>query len=718
MAAEPTMFSESWHRIAGQRTQLRPSVDIRRQQYRGELWYVVGDSFTNAFYRIRPGARRFLLHLTGRLTVEEAWRRCLKEDPANAPGQSEILQLLAQLHHASLLQSDLPPDSRRLFERLRQHRQAQVRSTLASILFLRIPLWNPDRFLQKFAPLVRPAFTRAGLAVWALVGLWALKMAVDHREELFNRSQQVIAPDNLALLFVAFFVTKLLHEFGHAFACRIFGGGVHNMGIMLLVFSPVPYVDVTSSWAFRERWRRIWVGAAGMYVELFIAALAVFVWARTGAGLVNGLAYNIIFVASVSTLAFNLNPLLRFDGYYMLSDLTEAPNLHTRSRVQLCSWAERILFGLKNTATPAATRGEAAYLGLFGAASNLYRMFVFTVIILFVADKFFGLGLIAAAVGGFSLFILPVFQYVRYLARSPRLERHRPRAIAVTVGALAVVLGFLAFVPCPSHTFAPGLLQTREQARILTGTDGYIAEVAAVSGQPVKAGDLLVRMTSPELDLRIVSAEARVRQTRSQENAAREKGGVSLRVLQRRREAAEAELADLRVSRRDLEIRAPLAGTWVSPRARDLVGELTARGRLVGQVIQPPEYEFVAVVAQDDSARLFAHASPHAEIRLPGQAGRLIAVTGVQLVPGRQSVLPSAALGWNAGGPVKVQANDPDGLLTAEPYFKAIARVGDPGAAALLHGQTGYIRFTTGYEPLLRQGWRRFRQLLQQRYQI
>lgn len=718
MAADPTMFSESWHRIAGERTQLRSGVDIRRQQYRGELWYVVRDPFANTFYRIRPGARRFLLHLTGRLTVEEAWRRCLREDPAAAPGQTEIIQLLAQLHHASLLQSDLPPDSRRLFDRLRRHRQAQVRSTLASILFLRIPLWNPDRFLQRFVPLVRPVFTWTGFAVWALVCLWAAKLAIDHREELFDRSQQVLAPGNLALLFGAFFVTKVLHEFGHAFACRVFGGEVHTMGIMLLVFSPVPYVDVTASWAFRERWRRVWVGAAGMYVELFIAALAVFVWSRTGAGLLNGLAYNVIFVASVSTLLFNLNPLLRFDGYYMLADLTDTPNLHQRSRIQVCSWAEQVLFGLRQVATPAATRPEAAFLGVFGVASNIYRVIVFTLIIWFVADKFFGLGLIAAVVGGFTLFVLPVIQYVRYLAREPRLGRQRPRAIAVTAGVLAAVLGFLAFFPWPSHTYAPGMLQTREQARIFAGTDGYVAEAAAVSGQPVAAGDLLFRLESPELVLRLSAADARVRQVRLQENVAREKGGAGIRVLQRRREAAEAELAELQQRRRDLEVRAPLAGVWVSPRARDLVGELVARGRPLGQIIQPPGFEFVAVVAQDDSSRLFAHADTPAEIRLPGQAGRVIPVAQVRFVPGRQSLLPTAALGWNAGGPVKVQADDPDGLTTAEPYFKAIARVGLPGEAALLHGQTGFIRFTTGTEPLLRQGWRRFRQLLQQRYQI
>jgi putative peptide zinc metalloprotease protein len=718
MADTPQMFSESWHRIASQRVRLRPGVDIRRQQFRGELWYVVQDPFLNTFYRIRPGARRFLLHLTGRSTVEEAWRRCLRDDRESAPGQSEVIQLLGQLHQASLLQSDLAPDSRQLFERLRRHQQAQVRSALGSVLFLRIPLWDPDRFLQRLLPLVRPFFSWLGVAVWAAVVVLAAKTAIDHHDALFDRGQEVLAPGNLALLFGAFFLTKLLHEFGHAFACRVFGGQVHQMGVMLLVFSPVPYVDATTSWSFRERWRRVWVGAAGMYVELLIASVAVFVWAHTGAGLVNSLAYNILFVASVSTLLFNLNPLLRFDGYYILSDLAEAPNLHQRSRTQLFSWAERVLFGLPDPPRPAATRREAAFLGLFGLASGLYRIFVFSVIILFVADKFFGLGFVAAIAGGFALLVLPVFRFIRYLAREPRLERHRTRAIGVTAGLVGAVAAFLAFFPWPHHTYAPGVLQTREQARIYTAADGYFHGFTVSSGSTVRAGDLLARMTNPELDLRLTAAEARVRQIRLQENVALEQGGASLRALQRTREAAEAELADLRSRHRDLEIRAPLDGIWVSPRAGDLAGELTPRGRQLGIVIQPPGFEFIAVVAQDDSARLFASPNTTAEIRLPGQAGTAITVATVSLVPGRQNQLPSPALGWAGGGPVKVKSGDPDGLETAEPYFKAIARLGATSGAELLHGQTGLIQFTTGTQPLLQQGWRRFRQLLQQRYQL
>ncbi len=718
MADASQMFSESWHRIAGQRVQLRPSVDVRRQQYRGELWYVVHDPFTNSFYRIRPGARRFLLHLNGRETVEDAWRRCLREDPASAPGQSEIIQLLGQLHQASLLQSDLAPDSQQLFERQKRHQQAKVRSAFSSILFLRIPLWDPDRFLKKFLPLARPVFTWLGFAIWAVVLLLALKVAIDHREQLFAYGQDVLAPGNLALLFAAFLLTKILHEFGHAFACRVFGGEVHQMGFMLLVFSPVPYMDATASWAFRERWRRVWVGAAGMYVELFLAALAVFVWANTGAGLINGLAYNIMFVASVSTLLFNLNPLLRFDGYYILSDLTDTPNLHQRSRTQMFRWAEKYLFGLPNPPQPAATRREAAFLGIFGIAAAIYRIFVFTIIILFVADKFFGLGLLAAIIGGFALLILPVFKFIRYLAREPRLDRHRPRAVGVTVGLFAAIMAFLLFFPWPHHTYAPGVIQTREHARIYTGTEGYLSEFTARSGQTVRTGDLLARMLNPELALRLTAAEARVRQARLQENVALEQGGANLRALRSQREAAEAELADLRQRQRDLEIRAPLDGIWVAPRAQDLGGELLARGRPVGLVIQPPDFEFIAIVPQRDSSRLFAYPDTAAEIRFSGQAGQPVSITQLQLIPGQQNLLPTPALGWMGGGPVRTNPEDSEGLQTAEPYFKAIARVADAGDTRLLHGQTGYIRFTTGKEPLLQQGWRRFRQLLQQRYQI
>ena len=232
-------------------------------------------------------------------------------------------------------------------------------------MFARFPLLDPDRFLVRTLPVVGKLFSPAGAVLWLAAVAWALKLVADHFNEAMDEAQGAIAPGNLFLLYAAMVMVKVLHEFGHAYACRKFGGEVHAMGVLLMVFTPVPYVDATSAWGLRERWRRVLVGSAGMVVETGVAALATFVWAATGAGTLHALAYNVMLVASVSTLVFNLNPLLRFDGYFILSDLVGIPNLSQRAMAQLRAWAERWLFGLRREQGPATSRAEAAWLGAY-----------------------------------------------------------------------------------------------------------------------------------------------------------------------------------------------------------------------------------------------------------------------------------------------------------------------------------------------------------------
>ena len=231
------------------------------------------------------------------------------------------------------------------------------------------------------------------------------------------------------------------------------------MGLTLLVFTPVPFVDATAAWAFRERWKRVWVGSAGMIIELFLAGLAVFVWVNTGPGLVNGIAYNLMIVASVSTLLFNLNPLLRFDGYYILSDLTDSPNLQPRSVQQWYYWIERYAFGSKLAQSPSSSLLDAIWLGLFGISSWVYRIFITFVIILFVADKFFGLGFLAATLTIIGFFVMPLYKGISYLLAGPRIEQVRTRAWLVTGGVVAALVVLLGIIPFPNHFRAPGVVK-------------------------------------------------------------------------------------------------------------------------------------------------------------------------------------------------------------------------------------------------------------------
>ncbi|MBN2061245.1 MAG: M50 family metallopeptidase, partial [Deltaproteobacteria bacterium] len=322
-------FSESWHRVANLKVSLRPTVSVRKQMFRGEIWYVLQDPFNNQFFRLRPEAHDFVINLRPDRTVEQVWMDCLDRHPDEAPGQEDVIQLLTQLYFANLLYFERAADSGKMFERYRKRRQREIRSKLLSIMFVRIPLLDPDRMLKLLMPLFRIIISPLGAIIWVLVVAVAGKLVIDRFDMATDQVQGILAPDNLFLMYLGLVIIKSLHEFGHAVVCKRFGGEVHIMGVMLLVFTPLPYMDATSSWAFRSRWRRAFVGAAGMITEVFVAALAAFLWAYTGPGTLHSLAYNMMFIASVSTILFNGNPLLRFDGYYILSDLLDIPNLST-----------------------------------------------------------------------------------------------------------------------------------------------------------------------------------------------------------------------------------------------------------------------------------------------------------------------------------------------------------------------------------------------------
>ena len=238
------------------------------------------------------------------------------------------------------------------------------------------------------------------------------------------------------------------------------------MGVMLLVFTPLPYMDATSSWAFRSRWQRAFVGAAGMITEIFLAGLAVFIWAYAGSAVVQSLAYNMMFIASVSTLLFNANPLLRFDGYYILSDLLDIPNLHTRSRLHLRHLAEHYLLGYRESDTPSRSGRESFWLTVFGLLSGAYRVVVFSGIILFVADKFLLGGLVMAIFCLFSWIVLPVFRFTGYLATSPRLARTRMRAVGLTAAAIVIGVAVLGLMPFSYCFKAPGIVESARYIQV------------------------------------------------------------------------------------------------------------------------------------------------------------------------------------------------------------------------------------------------------------
>lgn len=714
----PSTFSESWHRVASQRICLRLGVRVRRQNFRGQRWFILENPFGNQFFRLRPAAYEFVGRLRPDRTVEEVWKECLERFPDDAPGQEAVMQLLSQLYLANLLQYDLAADASQLFERQEKTRQRETRSRFLNIMFLRIPLLDPDQFLVRTLPWVKHLIGQFGAMLWLIVVGVGVKTVIDNWDRVRGEGQSVLAPDNLFLLYAGLVLIKTVHEFGHAYFCRRYGGEVHVMGVMFMIFTPTPYMDATSSWGFRKRSQRALVGAAGMIVELFFAAIAVVVWANTGNGTIHSLAYNMMFVASVSTLVFNLNPLLRFDGYYILSDLLGIPNLHQRSLKHLRHLGERYLFGLKKSQSPALTRSEAAWLTVFGITSGIYRVVVFGGILLFVADRFLLIGMVMALVCAIAWVLRPSVMFINYLAASQQLARNRVRAITVSSGIAAALILLLQFVPFPDHYRAPGILESQRWTEVHTLTGGQIVGVLARPGSTVTNGQALLRIENTELDLEIAAVRASIDEVRARLRNALHGSAPDLKPLTSRLDSLTQRLNRLNRDRDQLEIRSPQSGVWTSPEIEEWIGRWMPRGTPLGMVIDPGRFEFVSTVRQEDGEMLFSGGKPGAQVRLFGEAGRVLMLGEPRIIPAEQRNLPSAALGWSAGGEVAVSSRDPQGVQAVEPFFEVRAPIADSADAVLFHGRAGKVRFDLQSSPLLPRAVRWFRQLVQKRYQL
>ena len=381
------LFSASWYRVAALRPRLRSHARIHRHTYRGHTWFVLQDFSTGRFHRFSPAAYRVIGLMNGQRAVDEIWRLACEELGDDAPSQDGMVRLLAQLHQADVLQSDITSDTAELFSRQERVRQGLLMRRFMSPFAVQIPLIDPERFLNRTIQYVRPLVSWAGLLVWLAVVLPAAGLAALHFDELTEGMlDRILTPQNLALIWLLFPVIKLLHEFGHAYMTKAFGGEIHDMGIMFLVLTPVPYVEASSASAFRRRYERVAVGSGGMLVEIFLAALATYVWVAVQPGIVRTVAFNTMLIGGLTTLLFNGNPLLRFDGYYILADYLEIPNLRQRAMQYLGYLLERYLLRNAEAEPPEASSGERAWLFSFGLASFFYRIVIVAAIAFLVLN--------------------------------------------------------------------------------------------------------------------------------------------------------------------------------------------------------------------------------------------------------------------------------------------------------------------------------------------
>ncbi|HET7863484.1 MAG TPA: site-2 protease family protein, partial [Burkholderiaceae bacterium] len=330
-----TLLSEHWHAVRFLRPRLREGVQALHRRLRGKPWVLLLDPVTQRFHRMTPQVYGVLKLLDGRRTLDEVWNDACAQadgDTVTAISQHELVQLLSSLYANDLVQTQVSPDPDEAFERYRRQQRARLKQTWLNPLNIKLPLLYPDAWFEAQAGLAGWLFSWGTLLVWLLIVAPAAVLGWQHWHELTeNLSDRVLSAGNLVLLWFTYPAVKSIHEWAHGMAVKAFGGQVREIGLMFIMFTPVPYVDATSSYRFPSKWSRAAVAAAGVMAELVLGAIAVYVWLTAQPGLVTAVAFNVILIAGVSTLLVNGNPLMRYDGYFIACDLFELPNLAQRA---------------------------------------------------------------------------------------------------------------------------------------------------------------------------------------------------------------------------------------------------------------------------------------------------------------------------------------------------------------------------------------------------
>tara|TARA_R110002074_G_scaffold195101_1_gene361220 strand:- start:2440 stop:4590 length:2151 start_codon:yes stop_codon:yes gene_type:complete len=713
-----SLFSPSWYRVKDLKPRLRRHVNIYRHDYRGRIWFILQDLATGRSHRFSPAAYRMVGLLDGTRSLGEVWDIANEQLGERAPTQDEAIRLLGQLHAADALVADVSPDSRELFRRHKRHKRMEIKQKVWSPLAVRVPIWDPDRFLTATLPFVRPLMTKTFAVIWLLLVLTAAVFAAMNIGALTtNITDRVLNPGNLAVLWLVYPVVKAFHELGHGYAVKKFGGEVHEIGIMFLVLIPVPYVDASAASALRDKHKRMLVGGIGIMIELLLASVALFVWLNAESGAVTAVAFNVMLIGGVSTLLFNGNPLLRFDGYYVLADWIEIPNLSGRSTNYLNYLIQRYIYGMREADKVTSLWSERVWFVFYGIAAFIYRMFIMFAIIAYIAGRFFIIGVLLAIWAATTQLLLPIGKGIKFLSGSPKLRTNRPRALITTFAAIALILGALFLVPFPSYSIVDGVIWPSQQAQVRAGTNGFVTKVATTTDQKVRSGDLMMQLDDPFMRARLELIDTQLAGLEIQRSALIRTDRVQSALIAEEIDVVQNDRARLVEELDALDIRAPRVGTAVLPNASDLEGSFVAKGNVIGYVVAQRDTQTVRTVVSQNQIDLVRNDTQSVSVMPVEWGAEPIKAIILREVPGATQQLPTPALGTAGGGNVPVDPSDPNGVQTLGRFFEFEILMVQPSADILL-GRRVRVRFDHGTSPLGFQAYRSLRQLFLRLYNV
>ncbi len=719
---------------------LRLDLEVYRQRYQGREFWVVKDPLRLKYFRFEEEEFWLLQQLDGTVSLETLRNKFEERFAPQRVLAREVHQLISLGHQSGLILAEGSGQGEVLLARKLKTESRRRWNLLSEILSLRFRGIDPDRLLTWLNRYVGFFFFWPMVLLGACLGLGALLLLAAHFGEFRARlpgSSEFFGPSNWLALAATLAIVKILHELGHGLTCKRYGGECHEMGVLLLCFTPCLYCDVTDSWMLPSKWQRAAIGAAGMYVELWLAALATFAWWYSEPGLLHHIALNIMFVGSVSTLVFNANPLMRYDGYYILSDLVEIPNLRMQGANLLRQYTSQWLLGTKPRRVPFMSRGRKWFLAGFAVASSVYRWIITAAIVGFLyrltepyGIKIVGQMLALVAIGG--LLLAPLYSAAKFLSNAWQQERDdmNYKKALVRLSLLAGLFLILFCLPLPYYIRCAMRVQPREAAAVFVDISGQVEEIYVQPGERVEQGQPLLKLRNLDLELALAqlatecdtqSGKVAVLRQRSLRDdsalAAVAQAEEALLAIQEERERRQTQWERL-------TIRAPQAGVVLpAPReqsaepARDRLaswqghplesrnlGATLPASTLICQLGDPAEWEAVLAIAGDEVE--FVQPGQRVDLLAAQRPGKRV-TTKLASISQREVEVTPTAMSAKGGGEIITRTDSQGQERPTFVTYEAAAPF-DDATEKMASGGIGIARIHAGYQTLATRLWRTF----------
>jgi len=693
------------------RVRLRPDIVVDRHRYEGRSYYVIKDPVSLRYYRLKENEHFLLQFMDGKRTLNDAQKAYEAHYRPDRLRLEDLEAFAQQLMRAGLVQNDSPAAGKQLIERRQKRQRQEWIQKATNLLYIKIPVFDPDRLLRWMLTFLwwifTPAFFIASLALVSAAGMLVATNFDMFLSKLPNY-YEFFSFKTAAYLWLALGVVKVIHEFGHGLSCRYYGGEVHEMGFLLLCFSPALYCNVTDAWTLPNKWHRIIISAAGIYVELVIAAISTFIWWYTpNQPFIHNLSLSLMVVCSVSTVVFNGNPLMRYDGYYVLADWMEIPNLRERANRLISNWFSSTCLGIEVPPEQYMELGRKAMFVSYAIVSYIYRWIVTFGILFFLYNllKPYKLEVVSQALTIASMLSMigwPIFNVGKNIYRRGRVPDMKSHRVMITtcVFLFAAAIFFLVPMPVSRLRSQALLMPQQEHSRKLFATyPGILSKLNFKPGQTVRSGEELAVFHNREVDAKIAQARAeleagekylsilQIQRARAINPSDRDKIDETIAKTNRQVELGHVEVNALnQIIKEKLTLKAPIDGIIAeAPKITDIGRQFQEDPRTPLFVIYKPGHlnacmplttaEFKRLVDYTGTSSTLR--SPTLVIRVHGQGMREWTGKIESLPPSEAKEIP-VALSNRGGGPVAVKAGSrPEQLVPQSQHFLVYINIDD-----------------------------------------